>query len=196
MTSPATSSSTPPSPQAPTLHLPVLARMLLWKTRRRSQPEAIQQESNTAPAPASPPPTSPPPSPKSRTKPHLIECSSGLELKTHDRLVDGKPECRKNDVITHQDVFVCLNGVDTARLLLFSRKRVFERVELLGGNAIIDERWSCTICKHQTRHGIMYKVSIQYQGTPARCVLPDPQRPVAANEAKGVPGLMTIVSRQ
>lgn len=186
------SSSPPPSPQEPTLPLPALSRILLWNARRRGKLEAVQDGSATV-ATAS---TSPPPSPKKHVKPHHIQCSSGEELKTHGRLVDGKPECRKSDIITHQDVFSCLNGVDTARLLLLSRRRVFEKVVLLGGNALIDERWSCTICKHQTRRGVMYKVSIQYQGTPARCTLPDPQRPVATDEARGVPGLMTIVSRE
>jgi len=33
---------------------------------------------------------------------------------------------------------------------------------------------------------------IHYEGTPARCTLPDPQRPVAASEARGIEGLMTV----
>lgn len=37
---------------------------------------------------------------------------------------------------------------------------------------------------------------ITYEGTPARCDLPDPGRPVALDQARGVAGLMTVISRE
>ncbi|KAF8585546.1 hypothetical protein K439DRAFT_1409883 [Ramaria rubella] len=192
MTSP-TAPSPPPSPQAPTLHLPTISRLLMWGAQRRrsssgAQDKLIQDVCAPVASPSSPT--------TKRVKSHHIECSSGSELKTHGRIMDAHPECRQSDMIVHNDFFVCLNGVDTKRLLLLARRRVFEKVEMLGGNAIIDERWSCTICKHETRRGIVYRISIMYQGTPARCTLPDPQRPVAMDEVKSVPGLMTVVSRE
>lgn len=133
MSNPTVPSSPPPSPQSPALfHLPALSRILLWNARRREQ--AVPENGTATLAANSDPP-------KNDVKPYHIVCSSGSELKTHGRLVDGRPDCRKTDVITHQDVFVCLNGVDTLRLLVLARRRVFAKVELLGGNAIIDERY-------------------------------------------------------
>lgn len=120
----------PPSPQAPTATLPSLSWILLWGARRRKAP-VVPQESLNAVART----------PRASQKhAYHVECSSGWELKTHSRIVDAHPECRKSDMIIHQDLFVCLNGVDTKRLLLLARRRVFQKVELLGGNAIIDER--------------------------------------------------------
>ncbi|KAF8521476.1 hypothetical protein JB92DRAFT_2890475 [Gautieria morchelliformis] len=187
-------SSPPPSPQAPRLNTPTLSRILLWGARG-SRKAVAHQDSQDGSAPTAPPSPSGTAKKPVKANDHEVECSSGTELKTHPRIIDANPECRDSDVIMHRDVFVCLDGVDTRRLLLLTRRRVFEKVELLGGNAIIDERWSCKICKHETRRGIVYRISITYQGTPARCSCPDPQRPVAIDEAKGIQGLMSVVSR-
>ncbi|KAF8523066.1 hypothetical protein BU17DRAFT_34958, partial [Hysterangium stoloniferum] len=97
-----------------------------------------------------------------------IECSSGEEPKTHNRIVDAEPDCIQSAVVSHRDVFVCCNGVDTKRLLGLSRTRVLEKAEALGGNAMIDERhvpffrplWSCAICKQDTKRGTFYRVSV------------------------------------
>lgn len=132
-----TAPSPPPSPQAPTLTLPTLSRILLWGARRRQKAPAVPQESSPIRSVAQP---SQAPKKSVESNAHHVECSSGAELKTHPRIVDAHPECRNSDVITHQDLFVCLSGVDTKRLLLLARRRVFQKVELLGGNAIVDER--------------------------------------------------------
>ena len=131
--------SAPPSPQPPTLHIPTLSRILLWSARARqnavSRPNddkrddsaVVVESSSTLPELV-------------KTTVQRIECSSGTEVKTHARIMDAYPDCRKSDMIVHQDVFECLNGVNTRLLLLLARKRVFAIVELLGGNAIVDER--------------------------------------------------------
>lgn len=133
-------SSTPPSPQAPTLHLTTLSRILLWGARGKrnvgtaphDKPQdgsaTVVESSSTAIQKAV------------KSTKHCIQCSSGTELKTHPRIMDAHPECKRSDEIIHQDVFECLDGVDTRLLLRLARKRVFEKVELLGGNTIVDER--------------------------------------------------------
>jgi len=176
---------TAPSPQFPTFALPTFNRILWWGSQKSRT--SSEDEQSTVPVPLSPS--------KTRRQPY-IECSSGQELKTHNRIVDAQPDCIQSAVVTHHDVFVCSNGVDTKRLLVLSRNRVLERAEALGGNSMIDESWSCTICKQETKRGTCYRVSISYQGTPARSNLPDPRRPVAMDFAQGIPGLMTVLSRQ
>jgi hypothetical protein len=139
MTTPA-APTPPPSPRAPAMHLPTISQILLWGVRGKrnanTAPDDKQEGSDTVCAESSSAAIKKPV--KSTT--YCIECSSGTEFKTHARIVDAQPECRKSDVIVHQDVFECLDGVDTRLLLRLARKRVFEKVELLGGNAIIDER--------------------------------------------------------
>lgn len=69
-----------------------------------------------------------------------------------------------------------------------------EKVEQLGGNTIVNEGWTCSISQ-PNKNSRLFRVYITYEGTPARCDLPDPGRPVALDQAKGVPGLMTVMSR-
>jgi len=117
-------------------------------------------------------------------------------------VLDGDAEIARKAKLVQKDEFLCSasGGVDAARLLHFSRKALFTKSELLGGNALIEEGWTCTICtprKKTMRSKRPIRVVIEYTGVAASCKSPDPQQPVALNEAKGLPGgLMTILDRK
>jgi len=109
--------------------------------------------------------------------------------------MDSKPECRGEATVVCKDFFECRGAVDVQRLLRLSRGRVVEQVEKLGGTTIVHEKWSCSITKHPNKQATMYRVLITYEATPARSDRPDPGQPIALDQVKGVPGLMTVVAR-
>ncbi|KIJ40200.1 hypothetical protein M422DRAFT_174167 [Sphaerobolus stellatus SS14] len=202
--------STLPSPPSPHISLPTLTRLIVWPIhKRRTSASSADGANKPITPPPSPPslpstpsktPSSPsktPSTPRSRVaKEQLLTCSSGAEAKTHDLIVDSNPECRNTAVIVYRDVSECRDGVDVQRLLRLSRAKVMQRVEKLGGNTIVHEKWSCLITKHPSKQTTAYRVSITYEGTPARSDLPDPGQPIALDQVKGIPGLMTVVSHQ
>jgi len=70
-----------------------------------------------------------------------------------------------------------------------------ETAELAGANVLIDEQWKCTICGPKHRPNGTFKVQIHYTAKATRSDKPDPHKPVALDQVKGIPGLMTILSR-
>ncbi|GJJ08828.1 hypothetical protein Clacol_003047 [Clathrus columnatus] len=143
-----------------------------------------------------------PPSPRSTPRRMLskselvLECSSGTVPKTHSSIVDAGPQWKQSAVVVHHDSFLCQDAVNTTRLLNLSRKRVLDKIGTLGGNTIVDERWSCTVHKQESKRDMRYKVLVMYRGIPARSDLSDPDQPISLHEAKAIPGLMTVLSRQ
>ncbi|KAH9937985.1 hypothetical protein B0H21DRAFT_780701 [Amylocystis lapponica] len=119
---------------------------------------------------------------QARSKANRIESSSG-EPQTHPTL-DG-------------DGFVSEYKVPLVKEdRLATRAALYETAQALGGNVLVDEQWMCTVCEApRNRNGGSFRVNVHYTASAARSERRDPQRPVALDRARGVPGLMTIVSR-
>ncbi|KAF9525051.1 hypothetical protein CPB83DRAFT_566046 [Crepidotus variabilis] len=98
--------------------------------------------------------------------------------------------------VEYVNQYVCTGGVNVAPLLRATRTSLLGRVEVLGANALMDEQWECTIYgpKHNTGNGT-YTVQVRYLASATKSAVCDPCRPVALEQAKGIPGLMTIVKR-
>lgn len=147
-----------------------------------------------------------------QTKAGHSTCSSG-EPKTHPSLLGGglqdiavsptlaSPEDVQNNngsnggpqIVETWDLYECSGGVNVILLLRQTRKALLEYVQGLGANALTDEQWQSTICG--PKHGGVYRVQIRYSAVPKCSRKPDPGRPVALDQAKGVPGLMSILKR-
>ncbi|KAI0066936.1 hypothetical protein BV25DRAFT_1820066 [Artomyces pyxidatus] len=128
--------------------------------------------------------TSPPPLP-------TIISSSGTVPLTHKAL--RNPNQQTPAPLAHVEDFVCADAVDTRLLLRATRAALLDRARDLGGEALVDEQWTCSI--RGPKNGI-YRVHIDYSACPALASNPDPRRPVALHKAIGVPGVMTILERQ
>lgn len=138
-----------------------------------------------------------------------ISCTSG-EPKTHPSLqgsalqdivvapMGSSEDVQNNNVNGPQtvetwDLYECSGGVNLGLLLRQTRKALMEYVDGLGANALTDEQWQSTICGPKS--GGVYRIQIRYSAVPKRSRKPDPGRPVALDQAKGVPGLMSILKR-
>jgi hypothetical protein len=88
------------------------------------------------------------------------------------------------------DTYEVADAVNLERLLMQTRRRMVEYVNSFGANVLTEERWQSTICG--PKKGV-YRVQIRYTAVPKHARKPDPGRPIALNQAKGVPGLMRIV---
>ncbi|KAL6306392.1 hypothetical protein BKA93DRAFT_729404 [Sparassis latifolia] len=131
---------------------------------------------------------------QSKANTHRIESSSG-DPQTHP-VLDGEGVVSERRVpLVQEDDFVCRDAVDVVKLLRAVRATLYENAETLGGSVLVDEQWTCSISVPRHRNDRTYKVHIQYTASAARSDRNDPQRPVAMERARGVPGLMTIVSR-
>jgi len=95
----------------------------------------------------------------------------------------------------HQDQFICLGAVDLPKLLRACRATLYDNAQNLGANVLIDEHWSATIYGPKHRTDSTFRVHIHYSASAARSEKCDPRRPVALDQAKGIPGLMTILER-
>lgn len=95
--------------------------------------------------------------------------------------------------VEYTDRFECVGGVNVTTLLRATRTTLLETVMKLGANALIDEQWDCIISG--PKNGV-YKVQTRYAASATRCMRPDPRRPVALDQAEGIPGLMTILKRE
>ncbi|KAG9221551.1 hypothetical protein CCMSSC00406_0007190 [Pleurotus cornucopiae] len=126
-------------------------------------------------------------------KPNHIESCSGLEPVTDLSLSGENATLSRKLPMTQTDVYTCIGGVNILVLLRATRSALMERAETLGANVLVDESWKCTICKNRSNG--TYKVNIRYQARATRSSIPDPHKPVALDNAKGVPGLMTIIKR-
>jgi len=88
-----------------------------------------------------------------------------------------------------------MGGVDMKRLIRAARTALYHTAENVGANVLIDEHWSATICGPKHRNDGTFRVNIRYSAAAARSERRDARRPVALDQAKGVPGLMTIIER-
>ncbi|KAI0763080.1 hypothetical protein BD413DRAFT_484725 [Trametes elegans] len=132
---------------------------------------------------------------RAKAKSHHIESTSGDAPQTHPSL-DGAGAVSTLKVPLEQvETFVCRDGVDTALLLRAVRGALLEKAQELGANVLVDEHWTCTICGPRHRSDGTFRVYIHYTASAARSDRRDPQRPVALESARGVPGLMTILKR-
>ncbi|THG96508.1 hypothetical protein EW145_g7768 [Phellinidium pouzarii] len=130
-----------------------------------------------------------------KAKAHHTNSTSGPESVTHPSLLaeEGVPE--KHARLEVQDEFVCAYAVDVEKLLRASRASLLDRAALFNANVLVDEQWSCSICCPKNRSDGSYRVHIRYAATAASSPIRDPRQPVELDKASGVPGLMTIVSR-
>ncbi|KAH6918046.1 hypothetical protein BKA70DRAFT_1246054 [Coprinopsis sp. MPI-PUGE-AT-0042] len=145
-----------------------------------------------------------------QSKPGHISCSSG-DPKTHISLQQGaglqavalygmeSPEDVQNNnasgsgssqAVETWDVYECADAVNLGLLLKQTRKNMVTFVSTLGANVLTEEQWQTTICG--PKHNV-YRVQIRYTAVPKRARKPDPGRPVALDQAKGIPGLMRIL---
>ncbi|TCD63488.1 hypothetical protein EIP91_005347 [Steccherinum ochraceum] len=123
-----------------------------------------------------------------------IECSSG-EPQSHPSLdlVDAKSPMVS---LRRVEKFVCIDGVDTAKLLRVVRSALLEEAHKSGADreALVGEQWSCVIASPTRR--LEYRVYIDYHAHAIATSVRDPEVPVGLEHVKNVPGLMTIISRE
>ncbi|KZP08208.1 hypothetical protein FIBSPDRAFT_761804 [Athelia psychrophila] len=130
---------------------------------------------------------------KERTKSHHIVSSSGDSPQTHASLQgDGVTSGEQVDMELN-DVYSCQGAVDVSRLLRVSRAKLMQQAKYLNGNVLLDEHWQCTIRGPKNRRDGTFRVHIRYAASASRSYLPDPQRPIALDKARSVPGLMTVL---
>ncbi|OJT14029.1 hypothetical protein TRAPUB_9419 [Trametes pubescens] len=132
---------------------------------------------------------------RSKAKAHHIESTSGDAPQTHTAL-QGVISAETEKIHLEQDeTFICRDGVDTTKLLRAVRGALYQKAQTYGANVLVDEQWTCTICGPRHRSDGSFKVYVHYSASAARSDKRDPQRPVALDQARSVPGLMTIISR-
>jgi len=130
----------------------------------------------------------------------LIESSSG-DAQTWPSLA-GATEDEKIPFAEH-DVFICSGAVDVVKLLRSSRAGLYKKALAAGGSnlqgdkrvVLVDEQWECVILSPKYQQRSTYKVHINYSASATLSKYPDPQRPVALERVKCVPGLMTVLER-
>ncbi|EDR08177.1 uncharacterized protein LACBIDRAFT_294324 [Laccaria bicolor S238N-H82] len=173
------SGSPPGSPKSPKTRLSFSGVANMFAKMRRLEERAAANNSQQLP----------PLSPSAKVKPHHLISSSG-EPCTHPGLLEGASEERVD--VEFIDHYECAGGVNVGILLRATRSSLVERVEDLGANALVEEQWECTICG--PKNGI-FRVQVRYIACAANSTRPDPHKPVGIDQAKGVPGLMTILKR-
>ncbi|EJF56233.1 hypothetical protein BD309DRAFT_874327 [Dichomitus squalens] len=132
---------------------------------------------------------------RSKAKAHHIESSSGPAPLTHPALRGDGAVSPQRVPLEENVTFVCRDGVDVAKLLRAARASLYQKAVEVGANVLVDEQWSCTICGPRHRSDGTFRVYVRYSACGARSDKRDPQRPVALENVRDVPGLMTIVSR-
>jgi hypothetical protein len=131
---------------------------------------------------------------KEKQKSH-ITCSSGTDPITTPSLAAPNVVSVRKVSVVHQDQFICLGAVDLAKLLRACRATLFNNAENLGANVLVEEQWSAKISTAKHRNDGVFRVHIRYSASAARSEKCDSRRPVALDQAKGIPGLMTILER-
>jgi len=128
-------------------------------------------------------------------KAHHIRSTSGDEPQTHPSLTpdDDSPT---GPHLSINEFFVCADAVDVPRLLKATRTTLHRRAMAVGGNVLLNEQWVCTICGPKHRRSGNFHVKIHYQAIASRSQTADPGIPPNLQRSKGVPGLMTIISRR
>jgi hypothetical protein len=132
---------------------------------------------------------------REKSKSHHIDSSSG-EPQTHPSLTGDGVTCAERVDIELNENYVCVGAVDVVKLLRCSRTKLFEKASFWNANVLIDEQWDCTICGPKHRRDGTFRVHIRYSASASRSSRPDPQKPVALEKAKSVPGLMTVLPRR
>jgi len=122
-----------------------------------------------------------------------IVSTSGAEPITHPSLSNAASTHKVS--VSREDQFVCASGVDVPKLLRACRSTLLDQARTIGANVLVEEQWSATITPSKNRPDGSYKVQVQYSAHAARSDRRDPGRPVALDQSKGVPGLMTIIKR-
>ncbi|KAF7360294.1 hypothetical protein MVEN_00758800 [Mycena venus] len=129
-----------------------------------------------------------------QAKPWHIESSSGEEPQSHPGVLEAVTSPAR-EPLRHTDIFICDGAVNVVQLLRATRNALMDAAGDIGANALVDEKWNCTICGPKHRPNGTFKVEISYTASATRSDRADPRRPVALDKVKGVPGLMTIVKR-
>ncbi|KAI0760238.1 hypothetical protein C8Q74DRAFT_1208509, partial [Fomes fomentarius] len=132
---------------------------------------------------------------RGKAKEHHIESSSGDKPLTHPSLAGENAVSAQKLPLEESQTFVCRDGVDVAKLLRAVRGVLYQKALDVGANVLVDEQWACTICGPRHRPDGTFNVNIHYSACAARSDKRDPQRPIAIEHAKDVPGLMTILTR-
>jgi len=122
-----------------------------------------------------------------------IVSTSGPEPITHPSLDDAVSTHKVS--VRRQDQFVCASAVDVPKLLRACRSTLLDQARTIGANVLVEEQWCTSIVPAKNRADGPYKVQVQYSANAARSDRRDPGRPVALDQSKGVPGLMTILKR-
>ncbi|KAI0087340.1 hypothetical protein BDY19DRAFT_955217 [Irpex rosettiformis] len=126
-----------------------------------------------------------------RAREYPIQSSSG-EPQTHPTLSgDDQTSARKIPLVEERR-FLCKGGVDVKKLLRTMRASLLEEAQSIGAHVLVDEQWTSSI--HSPRRDGVYKVDIRYVAYATRSHIPDPQQPVALDQAQGVSGLMTVLA--
>jgi len=98
--------------------------------------------------------------------------------------------------LSRRDEFTCESGVDVSKLLRACRSTLLEKARTYGANVLVDEEWEISISPPKNPKDGHYKVQINYTANATRSTTSsDPGTPVALDQAKSIPGLMTIVKR-
>jgi len=123
-----------------------------------------------------------------------LELSSG-DPKTHPNVAESAKNYGKIPV-EQTDHFICAGGVNVTTLLRITRIALMEHVEReLGANSVVDEQWECIISGPKPVQSRKYKVQIRYSASATLSSVPDCRRPVALDQVKSIPGLMSILER-
>ncbi|KAH8106509.1 hypothetical protein DFH11DRAFT_1518148 [Phellopilus nigrolimitatus] len=130
-----------------------------------------------------------------KVKAHHIDSTSGAEPVTHASLDADADSLKKRARLDVQNVFMCADAVDVPKLLRASRASLLDRASLFQANTLVEEQWSCSICGPKHRSDGSFRVHIRYTATAARSSQRDPGQPIALETVRGVPGLMTITTR-
>jgi hypothetical protein len=119
------------------------------------------------------------------------------EPTTHPSISQEAQTAKRVDV-EYDEEYICVGGVNLPTLLRASRSAMLEHCSGLAANlnALVDEQWECTISSPKPGRSGPYKVVVRYMAAAIHSSVPDPHMPVHLDQAKGVPGLMTIVSRK
>ncbi|KAI6000110.1 hypothetical protein EDC04DRAFT_2584208 [Pisolithus marmoratus] len=133
---------------------------------------------------------------RDKSKAESLNCSSGDEPQTHPSLAGEGATGRRRVSVVHSDLFTCKGGVDVPKLLRATRMSLLEKAEFLGANVLVEESWEFTIRIPKDPRHRLYKVRVRYLASASRSSRPDPQKPVALDKVRNIPGLMTILERE
>ncbi|KAH7104809.1 hypothetical protein BKA62DRAFT_614354 [Auriculariales sp. MPI-PUGE-AT-0066] len=172
--------------------------------RSKKQRRAVS-DPGTSPSPAASTSKSPAilTRPSSPSASLAIVSSSGISPQTHPCLLPPAPVEQPQEgidrraIMEQRDEFICdpHGGVNAQRLLALTRREMLSKASTIGAHALVDEQWSVSIIRPK-RLGRAARTRITYAAVAARSTHgTDPQMPVALSQAKGLPGLMTVIER-